>query len=240
MQSKPKKTVVITGANRGIGLALVTKYIEHGFHVIGTYRTDKKVIEDLGATAVNVDFEHMDEMNSFACWLEDHVPHIDIFIHNAALSHYHWDLSKEQKNVFLGTLEQSGLERMIRINALIPMLLSQRLIPLFEQASHPKIIFISSRKGSMSLVHEMGGGNYGYRGSKALLNMWATLFAQDVALKGICVNTIHPGWVRTQMGGMDAPLSAMESAQQLFQLIDGLSMKHSGMFLKLDGTIHPY
>ena len=70
--------------------------------------------------------------------------------------------------------------------------------------------------------------------------MWATLLAKDVAPKGICVNTIHPGWVRTQMGGMDAPLSTRESAEQLFHLIDHVSMKDSGRFLKLDGTIHPY
>ncbi|MCH2022682.1 MAG: SDR family NAD(P)-dependent oxidoreductase [Saprospiraceae bacterium] len=233
-----KKIALITGGSRGIGLALTKKLVNEKYEVWATCRDEGEEIKNCGAQPLYLDLNQVEEIPGFINKIINQITHLDLLIHNAALSATHIDLTQKQKNLEFGKLEFSGLEKMIRINSIVPVLLTQSLTSVLKNAHNPKVLMLSSRKGALSLVNK--GGNYGYKGSKALLNMWSLLLAEDLRSDGICVCSVNPGHVRTAMGGEDAPLSTEESADHLYELIEEISMKNSGQLLHTNGQKHPY
>ena len=128
--------------------------------------------------------------------------------------------------------------RTYAINALGPLRVTEALLPALRRARNAKIVHITSGMGSIS--DNGSGGFYAYRMSKAALNMVTAKQAQAFADDGVTVITMHPGWLRTDMGGMSADLDPDDAARQILATIERLTHDQSGQFLRWDGTVHPW
>jgi NAD(P)-dependent dehydrogenase (short-subunit alcohol dehydrogenase family) len=231
------KRVLITGANRGIGLALVEKFVERGDRVFAGYRSlgNSPGLEDLATQYPNgIDLVQLDVIDQASIeksvqLVKERVEGLDILINNAAIH-----LGDEK----LSEVESGELLELLQVNAVGPILVAQGFIHLLEQGDQPLIINISSEAGSVSKMNNFRG--YGYYGSKAAENMYTRALAFDPETAGITVIAIHPGWVRTEMGGPEAPLSVSESAAGILKVIDGLTPQDNGKFFTWEGMEYPW
>lgn len=222
------ETVVITGANRGIGLALTQQFLQQGKQVIATCR-DINHAKKLNAlshySALRIlTLEVTDESSvaSFKNQLAD--TKVDILINNAGIMGGEKQSSEEMDhNAWLETFN---------VNTLAPFRLSTALKDNLMMAKKARIISISSL---MASLQGEGTGSFAYRSSKAALNKVMQLLALEYKALGITVCPIHPGWVKTDMGGADADITVQQSAIGLATLINGLTLEHTGRFWQWDG-----
>lgn len=218
-------TVVITGAGRGIGLALVQQYIQRGDKVYGLCRRASQELQQSGAEVLEgVDVADVANLADALKPLAN--VQVDILINNAGvLGNERFDLP-----------DPASVEHQFRVNALGPLLVSQMLAVHMQKGS--KIAMITSRMGSMA--DNGSGGYYGYRMSKAALNAAGVSMARDLASRGIAVALLHPGYVQTQMVNFGGDVSAQVSAQRLIQRIDDLNLENSGCFWHANGDELPW
>ena len=218
-------TVLITGASRGLGYELARQYAGDGWKVIGTVRNAqaKAAVEKLGAEAHAADVADRKSIARLAARLKN-VP-IDVLVCNAGIH--------GPKDVPLGKLDYSIWEEVLRVNVLGPAAVVEALVENVAASERKVIVMISSRMGS---IGESRGGEYIYPSSKAALNMVGKTLAIDLGRRGITVVSISPGWVRTDMGGEDAPLAPEISIRGVRKVIDGLSPGKSGKFFNHDGS----
>lgn len=155
--------------------------------------------------------------------------HLDVLINNGGTSPRGEEFSNIRAEDMLAVL---------RVNTVAPLIVSQRCHRLLCGAAHPRLVNISSSMGSLTLKEY--GRHYSYAASKAALNMVTRAAACDLADDGIIVVSLHPGWVRTDLGGPQADLSPEESVSGLIDVIDGLQPKDSGKFLTWQGEEHPW
>ena len=134
-------------------------------------------------------------------------------------------------------LSWENLSRSLEVNVGGPLLTSKSLYPLLQKGEEKKIINISSQMGSIKLT---GGGATPYRVSKAALNMLTRNQAIEYKKDGITVVILHPGWVKTDMGGPAAPMTVAESARKIFQIIEMVSLSNAGEFISVTGDKIPY
>jgi NAD(P)-dependent dehydrogenase (short-subunit alcohol dehydrogenase family) len=227
-----KRTVLITGANRGIGLELARQYHGAGWNVIGTAR-DPGAAKDLRAIGDDVlvpalDVTSQDSVATLAKSLE-HQP-IDLLINNAGVG--------DGGGSSLAKLEVDTFEHVMQVNALGPVRVTQALLPNLRAGKGRTIVSITSILGS--IAGDTDGGYYGYRESKAALNMFMRSLAAELRPeKFICI-PIHPGWVKTDMGGANAQLTVEESVTGIRKVVDGLKLADSGKFWSYDGTNLPW
>lgn len=217
--------VVITGANRGIGLALTHAYIKRGDTV---YALCRQASEDLKQSGANI-VENVDMLNTDAlpqCLVSLQKVSIDILINNAGV------LERES----LSDWNPATIEKQFKVNALAPLLVTQCLLP--SMAANSKVVMITSRMGSMA--DNGSGGYYGYRMSKAALNAAGVSMAKDLASQGIAVALLHPGFVQTEMVNYGGDIDATTSALRLQQLIDDLNLANSGQFWHSNGESLPW
>jgi len=127
----------------------------------------------------------------------------------------------------------------MRVNVVGPMLLTRSLLPSLEQASEPRVVNVGSQLGSMAYGAEHGN-DIGYNASKAALNSLTVRTASLLRPRGIIAVTVHPGWVRTDMGGSSAMLGSAEAAEAIVETVSGLTIDDTGRFLRWDGTEHPW
>lgn len=219
------KTAVITGANRGIGLALAQKLKIHGYNIIGVCRQKSDEL-DVIATDIFDDVELTNSQSITALANKLNKTSIDLLINNAGLL---------EDNV-LESIDFNSIHRMMEINAYAPLELTQALLPSLKQGS--KIALITSRMGS--ITDNTSGGRYGYRASKAALNAFGKSLAIDLQPKGIAVGILHPGYVQTRMVGFSGLISANESATNLIDVIDKLTLENSGSFWHSNGELLPW
>jgi NAD(P)-dependent dehydrogenase (short-subunit alcohol dehydrogenase family) len=219
------KTVLITGANRGLGLEFARQYAEAGWSVIGTARSPDKAadLRKLEVRVLQLDVTDPESVVGLAAELENQP--IDLLINNAGYA------NKGAKG--FEDLSFDGVERVIAVNTLGPMRVTQALLPNLRLAKVKKIVHITSGLGSIA-ENEIGG-YYGYRESKAALNMFNRSLAVDFRDEGFICVVMSPGWVRTDMGGPEAPLSPKESIRGMRKVIDGLTIEDSGTFQSWDG-----
>jgi NAD(P)-dependent dehydrogenase (short-subunit alcohol dehydrogenase family) len=217
-------TWLVTGANRGIGLELCRQLAARGEQVIGTARAPEEASE-LAGLGVRVEALEVRDQASVDA-LRDAVGDgaIDVLVNSAGhggagpgIADLDWDLVAEH----------------FWINALGPMRVVQALLPALKRGRARKIAQLSSDLASITDNHS--GGYYGYRSSKAALNMLNRSLAHELRSEGFTCLTMHPGWVQTDMGGPRAPLPVAQSVAGLLRVIDGSGPADSGKFLSHAG-----
>ena len=222
--------VFITGANRGIGLELARQYAAGGWRVIATAR-DPGGATELNALAGDVTVRPLDLGADFfdIDWngVAGTEP-IDVFINNAGVSGPPRLDTIEDAAAWINTLA---------VNSVAPVVLAKAVLPLVA-AARGKLIAITSEMGS--IADNRSGGYIAYRSSKAALNAaWRSL-AIDVAPQGVVAAVLHPGWVKTRMGGAGAPLGVQESVAGMRRVIADLDAERAGGFYKYDGASLPW
>jgi NAD(P)-dependent dehydrogenase (short-subunit alcohol dehydrogenase family) len=227
--------IVITGGNRGLGLALVRAYAERGDDVVAGCRNPAGA-EELRSTSVQVETLDMGDAASISAFAASigSAP-IDVVFNNAGVDGRSFGAADSERDVL--TLDSANLTAQMAVNAVGPMLLVRALLPTFSAGS--RIVNVSSQIGSM-VVSAGVGRDVGYAVSKAAVNMITVKLAWRLKDDGIIAVTVHPGYLRTDMGGSTATTDPAESANALVALADGLTIEQSGTFLRWDGTVHPW
>lgn len=225
--------IVITGANRGLGLAHAKRYLEHGWTVHAACR-DPEQAGALRALNGALEIHRYDAADSasaatLAAAIKDPV---DVLFANAGV------MGAEREGQALGAVSPDAWVTALRINALGPLLLVQAFADAVAASRQKKIILQSSRMGS--IADNNSGGGYIYRPSKAALNAIGKSLSVDLKPRGIAVAIMHPGWVQTDMGGSSAPLSVEEAIAGQQAIIDGLSLENTGQFYHQSGEILPW
>jgi NAD(P)-dependent dehydrogenase (short-subunit alcohol dehydrogenase family) len=214
------KTALITGANRGIGLALTQDYLAQGWRVIGVCRTASAELTATDAQVIaGIDVTSEAAMSELVAQLKG--IKIDLLINNAGiLQHDH-----------LGEIDYNNVTQQFLVNAQAPLQVTETLLGHLNE--NAKIAFITSRMGS--IADNTSGGYYGYRMSKAALNAAAKSLSLDLKSRGIAVAILHPGYVQTAMVNFGGDISAAESADRLSKRIDALTLVNTGSFWHSNG-----
>ena len=216
--------VLITGANRGLGLEFARQYKEAGWDVVATARQSSTELEALGVRVETLDMQDLDAVERFG----DRLDRLDLLIANAGTYGPREVTSADEAREWAETFVT---------NTIAPFLLAQSVLPLVE-AARGKLIAVSTKMGSIE--DNTSGGFIAYRSSKAALNMaWRSL-AIEARNRGVTAAVLHPGWVQTRMGGASAPLEPEESIAGMRKVIGGLGVEQSGGFFSHDGTTVPW
>jgi NAD(P)-dependent dehydrogenase (short-subunit alcohol dehydrogenase family) len=232
-KGESRRTVLITGANRGLGLEFARQYRAAGWQVIATAR-QPEAAEDLkalgeGVRIVPLDVTKPESVAALKASL-GHQP-IDLLINNAGQG-------VGLKGGSLAELKIEEFESVVEVNTLGPVRVTQALLPNLRAGKGKMIVGISSGLGSIAENRE--GGFYGYRESKAALDMFMRSLAAELKPDGfICVSLI-PGWVKTDMGGPNAPLTPEESVTGMRKVLDGLKPENTGQFWSYKGSQVPW
>jgi NAD(P)-dependent dehydrogenase (short-subunit alcohol dehydrogenase family) len=221
-------TILITGANRGIGLELCTEYKARGERVIAACRRTSDALDLLGVTVVEgVDVADWDSLTHLSDALGD-TP-IDVLVCNAGI------LSRDKLEDLDGE-SIAEMEAQFRVNSIGPLMTVRALQG--HLTSGAKVAIITSRMGS--IADNDSGGYYGYRMSKAAVNAAGVSLANDLRSIGVAVGLLHPGWVQTDMGGSGAAVSPAHSASGLVARIDELDLSNTGSFWHAEGQQLPW
>lgn len=228
-------TVLITGTNRGLGLEFVKHFLQQGDKVIASCRDSSHAPElqalvDINSslTLVNLDVSDEQSMASFASTLGDTA--IDIFVNNAGVY--------GPRDANFGKVKSADWESVIKVNAIAPILLTQQIISNLRLGNARKLVYVTSKMGSIE--DNRGGGSYIYRSSKTALNSVVRSLSVDLREEGFSVAVLHPGWVRTDMGGPNGLIDVTTSVSGMMSVIEGLSPAGSGQFFNYDGSIIPW
>ena len=217
-------TVLITGANRGLGRELARLYAEEGHSVIACCRDPRGRGKDMRGNIRWLPLDLADEaaIRAFPALLDGAA--IDILIHNAAIRGATGGLAE---------VDFADYEQVMQVNAAAPLILTREVRPNLMAGRRRVVAMISSRAGSMAEGLDPDG-DYAYRGSKAALNMGARKLAYDDP--ALTVLMLHPGWIRTDMGGPEAELDVREAARGIAARIAAAGPEDSGSFRAWDGT----
>lgn len=222
------RSVLVTGANRGIGLALVRQLAARGDHVIATCRQGSEALTATGARVESpIDVGDAAALAALAKQLDG--TRIDQLWLNAGV------LERDA----LGKIDAQGFDgvrRQIEVNALGPLRVAQALLDRLGRGS--KIAIITSRMGSIG--DNDSGGYYGYRASKAAVNAIGKSLAVDLAPHGVTVLLLHPGYVATDMVGGHGDISPATAAERMIALVDRSGIEQSGSFLHSNGSALPW
>jgi NAD(P)-dependent dehydrogenase (short-subunit alcohol dehydrogenase family) len=228
---------LVTGANRGLGLEFVRQLLARGERVIGTARAPGHALElsELAAAhpghlnVLPLDLTRPASIHELVREAGMLVDGLDGLINNAGVLH-----AGER----LGQLDPDHFEASFRTNALGPLLLAEACTDLLGRGRRPVIANVSSELGSIAHTHAFRSPSYAM--GKAAQNMATRQLAAALAADGISVVALHPGWVRTAMGGERAPMAATEAVARLLSVIDAATIERSGMFLDGDGKALPW
>lgn len=222
--------IFITGANRGLGLGFVQHYANRGDNIIAGCRIPERAVELKELVPkehiLRIDVADPGSISEAASRVRELVNRLDILINNAGVGE---DTSAELPSF-------DDLIRTYSTNAIGPVLLTKQLKTHLGKGS--KVVNVTSRMGS--ITDNTSGGYYDYRMSKAALNMATKNLHLELAGDGVVVFAIHPGWVRTDMGGASALLSIEESVSGMVQVIDTAGIDDGGSFLGYDGSEIPW
>jgi len=221
--------IVVTGANRGIGLELAKQLSARGDHVIAVCRRTSPELRSSSNLEVVADIDVTQDSGAARLAQIVGTRLIDVLIQNAGI------LEPSFADPTLG-FDFDSLRRQYEVNALGPLRITAALVRNMPSGS--KLALISSRAGSIG--DNSSGGMYGYRMSKAALNMAAMSLTRDLADRGILVCVLHPGFVKTKMTGGGGNVSADAAAKGLIARIDGLKKATSGTFWHANGEVLPW
>ena len=229
------RVVVITGANRGLGLEFCRQYLESGARVYACSRSPEKATELLelkqsfrgSLEIVPLDVGNPIMLANLPYVIEEPV---DILINNAGVY--------GSKGLSFGEYKADEWAEVLKINTIAPMMVAQILAEKVAASNEKKIVLVSSKMGS--IADNQKGGSYIYRSSKAAVNAVGKTLAIDLAKQGVKVAIVHPGWVQTDMGGPNGLIDTKTSITGLCEVIENLNDSNSGEFFNYDGTLIPW
>lgn len=229
-------TVLITGANRGLGLEFCRQYAEQGWHVIACSRNpdDAFDLNNLASRHPNVQLEQLDvsEFEQIDALSEKLAAQsIDVLINNAGIY-------TDNKSNGFGQLDYQAWTQSLVVNTEAPVKMAEAFLPQIKKSDKKLIVNISSLMGSMA--DNDSGGSIFYRSSKAALNAAMKSLAIELKDQSVGVLIFHPGWVKTDMGGPNGLINADQSITGMRALIENFSLDQSGSFVKYDGTAMPW
>ncbi len=237
-------TVLITGANRGIGLEFVNQYADDKCHVIAACRQSDSAdtLQDLAKLNPSIQIETLDvtdqaSIDALAGKLNGQA--IDVLINCAGIYSGGSSTGVEHGDdtQTFGKIDPEAWDKVLRTNTIAPIMVTQAFTPHVLLGEEKKIVMLSSMMGSISRETT---DSIAYRTSKAALNMAMRNVAQALREHHITVISFHPGWVRTDMGGSQADISTDESVTGMRKIIAGLTLEQSGSFLGYDGAVWPW
>lgn len=225
--------VLVTGANRGIGLEFVRQLLTRGARVIGACREPGKALKLTGLAAAHpgrltllpLDLTKERSIVELARQAAELVDALDLLINNAGVL-----VAGER----YGELAAKTFNETFDVNVVGPLLLTQALTPLLTRGESPKIANLSSDLGSLSKTTSFYTPSYAI--SKAGLNMATRLLAAELAPAGVTIVSVNPGWVKTDMGGAQAPVTVQASVTGMLTVINGLQRRDSGRFFDQTGA----
>jgi NAD(P)-dependent dehydrogenase (short-subunit alcohol dehydrogenase family) len=225
---------VISGASRGIGLELTRQLLDQGHQVFAGVRTPNKATDLLALaqasgdrlSVLELDVSSTESVRRFADAVS--ADHVDVLLNNAGV---YLDGDAE-----LGQVPPETVLESLNVNSVGPLRMAQTFLEKLHRAKRPKVASITSLMGS--IADNQGGGSVAYRMSKTALNMFTKTLSIDEP--GFVVLSLHPGWVKTSMGGPNAPVSVERSAQGLLSVIQKASKENSGHFYNFDGRELPW
>lgn len=228
---------LVTGANRGLGLAFCRELLARGAHVVACCR-DPRGADELNALAAaqpdRLQLETLDVADAAAIAalperIADRLPRLDLLINNAGIL-----ISGER----FGNVEADDLARSFAVNAVAPLLLTQVLAGLLRRGHQPHVLCISSQIGSIAQSTRFRTVSYAM--SKAALNMAVKRLDAELSQHGVIVTAMHPGWLKTRMGGESASLDPADSARRMLDHLARLGPAAGGQFLAYDGASLPW
>lgn len=234
-----KRIILITGANRGLGLGFVKHYLGSTAEIFAATR-DPNTCRELQSLhqaspdslhLLNLDVTQEESIREAASQIQKKVGSLDLLINNAGRYGEKRDVSLEEINL-------DDLRLTFEVNTLGPLRVTRAFRALLKAGREKKLVHITSLMGSIS--DNSSGSAYGYRISKTALNMLNRNLGHELKADGIVSVALHPGWVQTDMGGKNAPLTVDESVGSMIRTIDHLKLSQSGQFLQYDGTPCPF
>ncbi len=229
--------VLITGANRGLGLEFVKQLVTHDTQIFATCRVPsqanqlKQVQEQYPerVSIINLDVTDNTSISRSYKLIRTKTKNLDLLINNAGIA---------IEDGGLGTFDVSTMKSILNVNTIAPLLIIQQYIDLLKRGKQPKIVNISSGLGSLARANGCHMSIYSL--SKAALNMGTIHLAHELKYDGIVVIALTPGWVKTDMGGENADITPQESIAGMLRVIDSLSLSDSGSYYDHTGEIVPW
>ncbi|OQW73760.1 MAG: short-chain dehydrogenase [Proteobacteria bacterium ST_bin11] len=230
------QSVLITGANRGLGLEFCRQYAAEGYEVIAACRNPEQA-EPLAALAKQyphlqietLDVADFSQIDALAAKLSERK--IDILLNNAGVY-------GDKPGEGFGQLDYQTWANVLAVNVMAPLKLAEAFLPQVQRSDKRLIVALSSLMGSMT--DNTSGGSILYRSSKAGLNAALKSLSIDLRSAAVGVLILHPGWVRTDMGGPNGLIDVKESVAGMRQVIDNFSLADTGRFIKYDGSALPW
>jgi len=225
-------TVLITGASRGLGLEFCKQYAAEGWQVLACCRNPETTVKLADIPRVRVfslDVSDFAQIDKLATQLQDTA--IDVLINNAGI---YGDSSQRS----FGQLDYAAWMHTFTVNTQALVKMAEAFLPQLKRGNKKLLVSISSQMGS--IADNTSGGSLLYRTSKAALNAAMKSLAIDLENQGIGVLVLHPGWVKTDMGGPNALIDAQESVVGMRQVFAQFTLAQSGSFLKYDGSTLPW
>lgn len=228
-------TALITGANRGLGLEFVRQYAQDGWRVHACCRDPRAATElaalaggSKGAVQVHaLDVADFAQIERLARALDGEA--LDLLLNNAGIY---------PRDSDLGQLDYAAWERAFRVNAMAPLRMAEAFVEHVARSQRRLIASVTSLMGSIG--DNGSGGSYAYRSSKAALNMANKSLSIDLRDRGVTAIVLHPGWVKTDMGGASAPIEAPESVRGMRAVIGRVGLADSGKFFDYEGDELPW
>lgn len=233
-------TILVTGANRGLGLEFVRQYSAEGWHVHACCRApnEANALTALAERSGNrvalhrLDVSNPAQIGELAAELDS--AEIDVLLNNAGILAA---VGANWEKADFGDIDYSAWEKAFSINAIAPMRVAEAFVEQVARSEQKLMVFLSTQLGSITNADT---GLYQYRSSKAALNMVVKLLSHDLKPRGISTLAVHPGWVSTDMGGESAPVTPPESVSGLRNVIGAFRPEQSGEFYQYDGTALPW
>ena len=234
-------TVLVTGANRGLGLEFTRQYLADGWDVIAVCRNpgSAQALAELGEgnnqlEILAADLSDLDAIDTLATEISDRP--IDLLLNNAGVFGPKRRADGDYRQTF-GQIDYDAWLAVLRINTLAPLKLAESLFGNVMTSDKKIIVTISSQLGS---IGEGESALYAYRTSKAAVNMAMATLSREAEASGAIVVTFNPGWVKTDMGGDDAVLTPEDSVSSVREQIESLTPADSGAFIDYDGRRIPW
>ncbi len=233
--------ILITGANRGLGYEFVKQYLDRGEQVIAAARAPHHANElqallekhDHLLALYELDVTDLNSIRALRKDVERRFESLDLLINNAGI------ISGGPKKTYpLGEFHAEYIADVFNVNAIAPLIMAEEFTEILSRGEGAKMVNISSLMGSIGSM--AGASYYSYCASKAALNMFSKLLSFDLKERGISVLALHPGHVKTDMGGSSAPLTPEESIGGMISVIDSITEEDSGKFLDWEGREIPW